>query len=106
MRLAIALLGCLLSLASGEMVLWTASGSVNSTTGSFNAPSLAPDTPVSIRMTYDDRAIPDKPFNESFGRVSSDYRTDINLTIRITIGESQWEGNVITGISGTAPGRI
>lgn len=102
MKTSLALLGCLMAPAFGEIVLWTASGTVDSATGNFDVPSLSADTPVSIRMTYDDRAIPDKPFNNFLGRVSTDYRTDIDLTIRVTIGEFQWEGNVTTGISGTA----
>ncbi|MGC6467269.1 MAG: hypothetical protein ACON5N_16950 [Akkermansiaceae bacterium] len=100
MKTFLAFLCCLIATASGELVLWTASGAITSTSGEFEDPDLVVETPVDIRMTYDDSAPPDPPFNQSFGRISTDYRQDINLTIRITIDGFVWEGFVETGFGG------
>ncbi|MEJ6644160.1 MAG: hypothetical protein QNL33_12990 [Akkermansiaceae bacterium] len=101
MRKTFALLATLTGLSSGEPVLWTATGSVTSTAGSFVDPSVPAGTPVTFRMTYNDRAIEDLPFTNSLGRVESDFRNDIDLSITLKIGELTWDGHVLTGLAGS-----
>ena len=101
MRTTIVLLATLIGSLQAEIVLWKAAGAITVTSGNFVAPALPPGEPITIRMTYDDRATPDKPYNGSLGRVDTDYRSDIDLMIKITIGETIWQGTVATGLGGT-----
>ncbi len=101
MKPSFVLLGFLIGSLQAEIVLWRAAGTISATTGTFEDSSLPPGEAVSIRMTYDDRALPDKPYNQSIGLVDTDYRTNVNLAIQITIGDHTWQGAVETGAGGT-----
>lgn len=90
------------SLAQGETVLWTATGALTGTTGVFLRDDLPSDTPVTIRITYDDQAIPQNRSSfPSLGASENDYRTNLNLSIVITAGSYQWEGFVGSGSTST-----
>jgi len=98
MRTTVALLGLLIGSLQAEMVLWRASGTIAATSGSFADESLPVGEPVSIRMTYDDRA-EEVILKNILGDVESDYRTAIDLTLTIEIGTRIWKGRTFSGSS-------
>lgn len=76
-----------------ETVLWKATGNLTTGTGVFLRQDLSPDDPVTIRITYDDQAIPQLR-GSALGQLDSDYRTSINLRVILTSGSYTWEGFV------------
>ncbi len=90
---------CLTSAAQAETVLWKATGALTTGTGVFQRQDLSPSDSVTLRITYDDDAIPDVP-TPLLGRTDSDYREAINLKIEITIGSYLWEGTVSSAKKG------
>lgn len=101
--LTLALLILLISPALAETVLWKATGTLDSGTGVFLRQDLSPGDPVTIRMTYSDQAerreksaIP--PGLLGPGRQStSAFRTGLNLSVTVNVGNYSWEANVENG---------
>jgi len=85
-----------LSLAApGEIVVWKASGSLDEGNGVLLREDLPAGTPLTIRVTYDDAAIPQNRVNLPFpGRFEDDFRTNIKLGIILTVGNFEWQGFV------------
>ena len=78
---------------SAESVLWTANGTLGSGSGVLSRTDLPPGSPLELRLTYNDQAIPQ--FRSGFIDQSIiDYRTEIELRIVITSGIYTWEGFV------------
>ena len=92
---ALAFFGLLSLSARAETVLWKATGTITEGTGVFFRNDLPPDAPLTIRVTYDDQAIPQNRVNLVFpGRFEDDYRTGIDLRVIVTAGSYLWEGFV------------
>ena len=88
--------------ASGEIVVWKASGILEERIGIFLQEDLPTDASVTIRVTYDDTAAPQNLVNLPFpGRFEDDFRTDINLKVTLTIGSFEWEGLVESATTDT-----
>lgn len=98
MKATLALLSLLVTSLQAEIVLWKASGSITSASETFNDESLPIGSPVSIRMTYNDQS-EEVILKSVLGDVESDFRTGIDLTLTIKIGNRTWEGKTVSGIS-------
>ncbi|MDB4438347.1 hypothetical protein N9195_02020 [bacterium] len=89
-----------LAATQAETVLWKATGTVDNLGGSFQGQDLSSGDPLELRMTYSDDAEPDL-IAEIFGRVESDYRQNINLSLTVTSGNRTWQGAVTSADRGS-----
>jgi hypothetical protein len=96
---ALTVSGFLLPPARANEVVWTATGTVTSSIGAGFTPLATVGQPVEIELHYDDDA-PAEPlaigvFPGLF--IRQEYRQDVNIDLRVTIGGSMWRGTLGTG---------
>lgn len=83
-------------------VVWTAAGTVTNVAGASFAGLALVSAPVAIELRYDEDAPREAmAISEIPGLLAHyEYRVNVDLMIRITIGAQTWEGSVATGTAG------
>jgi hypothetical protein len=90
---------CLIGILHAEIVEWTAEGAVTRAEGTFGEGGIALDDEVSMTFFYnDDAGFVVTAMN--FLQEDRAYYEEVNLGIKVVIGERIWEGSVETGVAG------
>ena len=90
---------CLIGILHAEIVEWTAEGAVTRAEGTFGEGGIALDDEVSMTFFYnDDAGFVVTAMN--FLQEDRAYYEEVNLGIKVVIGERIWEGSVENGVEG------
>jgi hypothetical protein len=99
MRLLVGSTFILFGILNAEIVEWTAEGAVTRAEGAFGDAGIALDDEVSMTFFYND----DAGFvvtAMTFLQEDRAYYEEVNLGIKVVIGERIWEGSVENGVEG------
>lgn len=88
--------------AVGGEIRWTASGTVDHVIGPGLSVLASVSDPVAIEFVYNDAAVREdfaiSEFPEAWSHL--EYREDVNIDFKVTIGPNTWHGTLATGSEG------